>query len=94
MTAERLHFYRSQTLLPEPLLAAALQPALQEAAETAEHDDQGPDQPEAGETGQEGVGALRHHHGGDGMWAASSPRRSEEVISDGRDGIIRVLSML
>lgn len=66
MTAERFHLHAAQTLLPQPLLAAALQPALQEAAETAEHDDERPDQPEAGETGQEGVGALRHHHGGDG----------------------------
>lgn len=66
MTAEWLHLYSSQALLPQPLLMATLQSALQEAAETAEHDDGGPDQPEAGKTGQEGVGPLRHHHGGDG----------------------------
>lgn len=77
LTAERLHFYASQTLLPEPLLTAALQPALQKAAETAQHDDEGPDQPEAGETGQEGVGAVRHHHGSDGI-ASEFPRRPEE----------------
>lgn len=58
MTAEWLHLYAPETLLPQPLLAAALQPTLQKAAETAEHDDERPDQPEAGETGQEGVGAL------------------------------------
>lgn len=58
LTAERLHLYGSQTLLPQPLLVAALQSSLQEAAEAAEHNYDGPDQPEAGETGQEGVGAL------------------------------------
>lgn len=60
---------------------AALQPALQEATKAAQHDDDGPDQPEAGETGQEGVGALWHHHGGDGTgW--EFPLRQEEVISN------------
>lgn len=67
--AERFHLYGAKALLPEPFLAAALQPALQKTAETAEHDDEGPDQPEAGKTGQEGVGALRHHHGRG--WAGS-----------------------
>lgn len=84
VTAEWLHLYGSQTLFPQPLLLAALQPALQEAAEAAQHDDDGPDQPEAGETGQEGVGALRHHHGGDRTgW--EFPLRQEEVISDEQD---------
>lgn len=83
MAAERLHLYSTQTLLPQPLLAPALQPALQEAAETAKHDDEGPDQPEASKTGQEGVSALRHHHGGDGM-RSEFPPRQEERISDGR----------
>lgn len=43
MTAEWFHLDGSQTLLPQPLLMAALQPALQEAAEAAQHDDDGPD---------------------------------------------------
>ena len=58
MATKRLHLHGPQTLLSEPLLTAMLQPALQEAAETAEHDDDGPHQPEAGKTGQEGIGAL------------------------------------
>lgn len=57
MAVERLHLHAPQTLFSEPLVAAPLQPPLQEAAETAEHDDERPQQPEAGETGQEGVGA-------------------------------------
>lgn len=86
LTAERLHFYASQTLLPQPFLMAALQPALQKAAETAQHDDKGPDQPKASETGQEGVGALRHHHGSDGI-ASEFPLGPEEVILDGQEWI-------
>lgn len=84
-TAERIGPGRPRTLLSQPLLAAPLQPALQEAAEAAEHDDGGPHQPEAGETGQEGVGAVRHHHGDDGtsflqtaepltVWSSQKPQ--------------------
>ncbi|TNN64661.1 hypothetical protein EYF80_025170 [Liparis tanakae] len=73
VAAERLHLHGPQTLLPQALLVAPLQPALQEAAEAAQHDHEGPDQPEAGETGQEGVGALRHHHGGGGSGREVAP---------------------
>lgn len=58
LSGELLRLHRPQTLFPESVLSPPLQPALQEAAETAKHDDEGPHQPEAGETGQEGVGAL------------------------------------
>lgn len=77
--AERLHLHGAQALLPQPLVVAALQPALQEAAEAAEQDDQRPHQPEAGEAGQEGVGALRHHHGDEkaGGGRAESSQRGD-----------------
>lgn len=86
LTAERLHLHSSQTLFSQPLLAATLQPALQEAAETAEHDDERPDQPEAGETGQEGVGALRHHHGSDGDRRRVLPRGRKRRFQTHRTG--------
>lgn len=67
VAAEGSGLGRPRTLLSESVLAAALQPTLQEAAEAAEQDDGGPHQPEPGEAAQEGVGAVRHHHGDGGM---------------------------
>lgn len=53
-----VHFQAVEALLGRPGFPPPLQLTLQEAAEAAKHDDQGPDHPEASEARQEGVGAL------------------------------------
>lgn len=61
-TLQGLHLQGPQTLLPQPLLTPTLQFTLHKAAEAANHDNKGPNQPESSKARQECVGTLGHHH--------------------------------
>lgn len=75
LVVQRLQLQRAQALLPQPLLLLPLHPPPQVAAEAAQQHDEPPDEPEAREAGEEGVGALGHHHLGCRPWgeAPASP---------------------
>lgn len=62
LVMQGLHFQRAQVLLPQPLLLSPFHASSQIAAEATQQHNEPPDKPKASKAGEEGVGAVGHHH--------------------------------